>query len=312
GGLPFNFEHAGAILRAHLELEPVRPTGMPDALWSLVAGCMAKDPETRPEAATAALDLERLVGDLAGVAPLSGRTGLDATSPSPVQPASPATVTAAGIPLPPLPPAQLFPAQVPPEQVPPWAALDAAEPGWDRTPRFWGGPPVDPAGPGDHQPDPAAGDDLMTRVSSLPLAPAPVPEPPGGHSPRWSRRARLGALVASVLVAVGAGIGVALNWPGPTPTTDASTGITATVTATGVGAVKVAWADLGSQQRFWLYLLRRDGTVNQPQPPPGATTVILDGVPTGSHCFQVYAVFHGRLPAGLARSGAPAACVTVR
>lgn len=301
GGLPFNFEHPGAILRAHLELEPVRPDGLPDALWTVVAGCMAKDPETRPDAATAGVDLERLVGELVGTGPWRGPTASVASNPTPAKAASPAIVTASGIPLPPPPPARELPR----------AGPDPAERGWGPIPRTGASPQMDLAGPGGHQSDPPAGGELLTRVSSLPLAPAPVPEPPGGGSWRWSRRARLGALVAVVLAGTGAGIGVALNRQGSTPPTQNAADVTATVTATGVGAVRVAWADVGNEHGFVLYVLRRDGKLSQALSAQAATTDTLDGIPPGTHCFQVKAVFSGPLPAGLSRSGGPAKCVTV-
>lgn len=308
GALPFNFEHAGAILRAHLDLDPARPAGLPDALWAVVAGCMAKDPAARPDVATAGAALERLVGELAGVAPWQGpapaapvRAGPDAAS----------SATAAGIPLPP-PPA-------------PRPAPDPPGPGWGRIAPTTVGPQAGLAGPEGHQPSlagadgrpwgPAAGDERLTHVSSLPLAPAPTPEPSGDRPRSWSRRARLGALAAAGVVAAGAGIAVALNRPGPTLPKLYPADVTARVTATGVGAVTVAWADVGNQPGFDGFLLRRDGLVSpqtQDLRAGGPTTVALDGVPAGSHCFRVTALFRGRVPVGLAPPAAATECVTVR
>ncbi|HEU5160094.1 MAG TPA: serine/threonine-protein kinase [Streptosporangiaceae bacterium] len=57
GQRPFRGEHSAALLRAHLEHEPTRPPGLPDPLWELLRGCLAKEPADRPAAADVAADL---------------------------------------------------------------------------------------------------------------------------------------------------------------------------------------------------------------------------------------------------------------
>ncbi|MGH3329568.1 MAG: serine/threonine-protein kinase, partial [Streptomycetales bacterium] len=54
GCTPFAADHPMAVLRGHLEDHPRRPPGVSDQLWSVIAGCLAKDPGARPDAATLA------------------------------------------------------------------------------------------------------------------------------------------------------------------------------------------------------------------------------------------------------------------
>jgi serine/threonine protein kinase, bacterial len=53
GQVPFTGIPA-AVLNAHLHTEPRRPEGIGDALWGLIARCLAKRPEYRPSAAEVA------------------------------------------------------------------------------------------------------------------------------------------------------------------------------------------------------------------------------------------------------------------
>lgn len=75
GWRPFRSTHPAGLIQQHLEVEPVRPTGMPDEVWDLVAQCLAKDAKVRPSAAQVA---ERLVS--ISVA-LSGAPALPRTDP---------------------------------------------------------------------------------------------------------------------------------------------------------------------------------------------------------------------------------------
>jgi serine/threonine-protein kinase len=88
GRRPFEAEHPAAILRAHLELEPARPDGLPDAVWDLIAQCLAKDPGSRPDATQASVALEALVPALAGRPALAPSAAPDPPLPLPAGPLS--------------------------------------------------------------------------------------------------------------------------------------------------------------------------------------------------------------------------------
>ncbi|MGB7983272.1 MAG: protein kinase [Candidatus Nanopelagicales bacterium] len=68
GVTPFGGGSPLAVLRKHAELTPGRPQGIPDSLWAVIAGLLAKDPATRP--ATAEQVAASLDGQLAGLASL--------------------------------------------------------------------------------------------------------------------------------------------------------------------------------------------------------------------------------------------------
>ncbi|YCK33923.1 protein kinase domain-containing protein [Actinomadura sp. ATCC 39365] len=57
GRPPFVGEHPMALLRQHAMAMPRRLPGMPDALWSVIAACTAKDPAGRPAAGQVAVAL---------------------------------------------------------------------------------------------------------------------------------------------------------------------------------------------------------------------------------------------------------------
>lgn len=57
GQPPFEAEHPLAVVHQHVTDTPVQPAGMPDALWRIIAACLAKDPSQRPAAATLAVAL---------------------------------------------------------------------------------------------------------------------------------------------------------------------------------------------------------------------------------------------------------------
>jgi serine/threonine-protein kinase len=56
GQPPFTGNTA-AVLHAQVTAVPARAPGIPDALWGIIAGCLAKDPATRPSATEAAAAL---------------------------------------------------------------------------------------------------------------------------------------------------------------------------------------------------------------------------------------------------------------
>ncbi|HMC08120.1 MAG TPA: serine/threonine-protein kinase, partial [Actinomycetota bacterium] len=58
GTTPFAGGHPVAVIRAHIDEAPRRPTGMSDTLWAIVGRLLAKSPEDRPAtAAQAAVEL---------------------------------------------------------------------------------------------------------------------------------------------------------------------------------------------------------------------------------------------------------------
>lgn len=85
GRRPFTAANPVALLRAHVEAEPLRPDGLAEPLWEVIRDCLAKDPQQRPNA-------EKLAVRLAA---LRGRSGaLPVGAPAPVPP-KPVLVTAA-------------------------------------------------------------------------------------------------------------------------------------------------------------------------------------------------------------------------
>src|SRR5947209_3585002 len=70
GVTPFAGQHPMAVLKAHTDRLPGRIPGVPDELWNVLGGMLAKDPAERPTAAAAAAQLEGLVPGLSGVATL--------------------------------------------------------------------------------------------------------------------------------------------------------------------------------------------------------------------------------------------------
>jgi serine/threonine protein kinase len=60
GHRPFEADNPAALLRAHLDDSPARPPDLSDPMWTLVAGCLAKDPAVRPTAQEVARTLPGL------------------------------------------------------------------------------------------------------------------------------------------------------------------------------------------------------------------------------------------------------------
>ncbi|MGW2251424.1 protein kinase domain-containing protein [Kitasatospora sp. NPDC001660] len=183
GRQPFQGDGALAVLQAHLAQEPLRPSTMPEPLWTVIERCLRKDPAQRPSATSLARAL-RVVAAGVGVH------------------ASPAAVDAAlavGALLLPDPQPASVPGTVP---VAPGTVLDApvAPPvSEDRT-------QVLPAGPGTPQYDPAAATRVMgtqpppappygtvdrTQVMPPTAVPPPPPGPPQEEAPHpWQTQLR--------------------------------------------------------------------------------------------------------------------------
>ncbi|HEX8627874.1 MAG TPA: serine/threonine-protein kinase [Catenuloplanes sp.] len=67
GRTPYAAEPMVALLSQHLESAPERHAAIPDAAWSVIDSCMAKDPERRPSAAELTGVLRDLTHQLAGL-----------------------------------------------------------------------------------------------------------------------------------------------------------------------------------------------------------------------------------------------------
>ncbi|MEV3985939.1 protein kinase [Nonomuraea sp. NPDC049758] len=80
GRPPFVGEHPMALLRQHAMAMPRRLPGMPDALWSVIAACTAKDPAARPAAGQVAVALREAAPVVAGLAALPPVGRADAPS----------------------------------------------------------------------------------------------------------------------------------------------------------------------------------------------------------------------------------------
>ncbi|MEV4799170.1 serine/threonine-protein kinase [Nonomuraea sp. NPDC049421] len=92
GRPPFAGDHPMALLRQHATAMPRRLPGMPDALWTLIWACSAKDPAVRPTAEAVAAALHQAAPAL---------TGLPALPPVPRT--DPASSTSEPLPTPPKP-----------------------------------------------------------------------------------------------------------------------------------------------------------------------------------------------------------------
>ncbi|GAA3160339.1 serine/threonine-protein kinase [Nonomuraea salmonea] len=92
GRPPFAGDHPMALLRQHATAMPRRLPGMPDALWTLIRTCSAKDPAARPTAEAVAAALHQAAPALTGLTALP-----------PVPRTDPASSTSEPLPTPPKP-----------------------------------------------------------------------------------------------------------------------------------------------------------------------------------------------------------------
>lgn len=86
GHTPFPALNREAVILAHLDREPPRPTGISDAMWYVISCCLAKDPAHRPvSAASVGTSLRRLVEGLdPGVLVQPAVSGMPPEAPGPL------------------------------------------------------------------------------------------------------------------------------------------------------------------------------------------------------------------------------------
>ncbi|MGH3343108.1 MAG: serine/threonine-protein kinase [Carbonactinosporaceae bacterium] len=106
GTVPFPADSPFEVIRRHLDDEPKRPPGLPDALWAVIADCLQKQPEQRPDARRLRRGLDRSIEVLGGMpahvmAAAPGAAG-ESSSTQPAHPAVGAAgaAAAAGPPVP--------------------------------------------------------------------------------------------------------------------------------------------------------------------------------------------------------------------
>ncbi|MET8869692.1 protein kinase [Nonomuraea sp. NPDC004580] len=233
GRPPFAGDHPMALLRQHATAMPRRLPGMPDALWTLIWTCSAKDPAARPAAEAVAASLHQAAPAL---------TGLPALPPVPRT--DPASSTSEPLPTPPKPtptPSQAASSPTPdplpavPNPMGPATNQQHSSPGAATNPEPW--PPLSgpaapsalstsasqPPGSGTLPPGHHAPFTPEPRPQAAPSQPPSSPEPPtwpqgagggGAGSPARPSRKR-GVLVASGALAValaGTALVVAAPW----------------------------------------------------------------------------------------------------
>ena len=72
GRSPYRGGSAAEVLRRHASCVAVPPPGLPESVWAVITGCLAKEPADRPTAPTIANRLRGLQAALDGLAPLPG------------------------------------------------------------------------------------------------------------------------------------------------------------------------------------------------------------------------------------------------
>jgi serine/threonine protein kinase len=86
-GVPPYAGTSAAVMRGHLELQPARPPGVPDELWTLIDQMLCKNPQVRPSASQCR---QALTGLLPGLAHHPAAPLLHAApTPTPIGPSAP-------------------------------------------------------------------------------------------------------------------------------------------------------------------------------------------------------------------------------
>ena len=291
GQRPFRAEHSAALLRAHLERQPARPPGLPDRLWELLRGCLAKEPADRPVAADVAADL--LVLGEAGQTP-----------PEPIPPPPPFPPAAWSAPGPPVSPrATAFsrptsasPAASPASPTPSSAPPSSAQP--------------EPATPEPATPAPEHGSGgagimaaQLTTGATRPAAPPPPPAP--ARRRRVPRLPWVLAIAACVLVGTGAGLWFgrpdgsppAGQRPGPAPVRYHAYYLPLTATSPRPGTIRLHFSDAAGMTGFQYYIVFRDQELIARPPAGQAPPFVAAGVDRETkHCWMVAALLETERP----------------
>ncbi|GIH08531.1 hypothetical protein Rhe02_65980 [Rhizocola hellebori] len=266
GHRPFSADHPLAMLRQHVEAQPVRPAAISDAAWETISGCLAKDPSVRPTAAQLAGRFALLTGSV-GALPLS--------APPPL-PAMPAVI-------------------------PEFVVLDTApaltKPGPTNL------APTNPAAtnPGPTNPaatNPAAAEPAIDLPTIGASRPAPLaPPPPPKRRKRWIWWVAAG--IAVVIAGWGAGLwagrsGPPVTTPTPTPTTAVKGQLwflPVSATSPALGTVRLDFADATKLPGFESYVIYLDsGLYAQVQPGQAPPYFVSGRHPETKNCYQVAAL----------------------
>ncbi len=296
GVRPFSADHPAALLRLHLETAPVRPPGLDDALWSVIARCMEKDPQRRPSASALAAELEGLAGSMAGLPALAPFAGLPVGTGLPgAHPESAVGTNGGWAPISGAPPADT-------------AADRGAPAGQAVAAPFSHAGPSAPARPNPLPPVAAPLPSVVvpvlpTGVSHHPAPPAPPPPPP-------PKQSRVPAIVAAAVVVAGVVVGGALAMSGgdggrppATPTTRAAppadlfpVEVAAEVVADGT--VELTFAAQDRVAGFeGSYVLSDGRSVRQLKLPAGADHHTVSGLDTDRKvCWTLKALVRSDTP----------------
>jgi serine/threonine protein kinase len=100
GRPPYDSDSIPDLMRRHLEGDPRRPPGIPDALWDVITACMAQKPRLRPTAAELVADLSDVSRGADGVPALPAPPSPEPAAPPLPEPAAPPLPEPAVPPLP--------------------------------------------------------------------------------------------------------------------------------------------------------------------------------------------------------------------
>ncbi|MBO0868540.1 MAG: serine/threonine protein kinase [Micromonosporaceae bacterium] len=259
GERPFTAPSTPELLRAHLETPPPRPSGLSEAVWQLLRGCLAKDPADRPAAAQLRAGFESLYGH-AGALPGNAPPPLPPTPPPPV-----ASLLASPV-------ASLV------EQAQPG---DAPEPA----------PAYPPPGNADGVPE-----ELLTMTARRPMPEAPAAPVP--HRRRWPLVAALCALVllgAGAGLWVGHARGGATPSAGSTSQSSqfGLVWLPVNVSSPKAGQILLQFTPQASTPGFSQYLVYENGNLKNnkgtPLPPPYTYSGLNRAGP--HYCYRVAALF---------------------
>lgn len=275
GRRPFDAPTTAALLRAHLDTEPARPAGLPDQVWSVLAACLAKDPEQRPSASGAAAAFASLRGRMALLPP---PTEVPATAASASFGTTNDTLTR-----------DSAARHADSGESPTTSATDTASPAASQLSAV--------------ESRPGTGSSALSMVGQPTIgASRPIVERPATAPVRKRRRGLwIAAVVTCLVVGITAGIVASLNQPEPllhnaTPSTPAGPApkqvfLPVTATSPKAGTVRLQFTDAEKMEGFASYVIYRDvdlyGQVSAADAPP---YLIRNVDTTTEHCYRVAAL----------------------